>query len=210
MLRFYINNKKRFVFFLVSVFIFLTLTLSAILYVNYQINVPLNSWGQEKIFVVEKGEGLKEVAVNLEKENLIRQKFWFMTYIFYRGWAGQLKAGEFILNPSLSVSEIAQKITDKALSQEVEITIPEGFTLKKIDARLTAAGLIKEGEFLADSRKLEGYLFPDTYRFEKGDSLDEIIKKMTDNFDQKVDKSLRDEITRQKKTLEEIIVMASI
>jgi len=205
-----ILNKERFILFFVSMSIFLALILGAVLYVNYQINVPLDSQGQEKIFVVEKGDGLKIVAANLEKENLIRQKFWFMTYVFYHGWAGQLKAGEFILNPSLTVPAIAREITGKALSQEIEITIPEGFTLKKIDARLAAAGLIKEGELLADSRKLEGYLFPDTYRFDQNDSLDEIVKKMTDNFDQKMDKSLRDEITRQKKTLAEIIVMASI
>ncbi|MFH1366361.1 MAG: endolytic transglycosylase MltG [Patescibacteria group bacterium] len=205
-----ILNKKRFILFFVFMFIFLALILGAVLYVNYQINVPLDSRGQEKIFIVEKGDGLKAVAANLEKENLIRQKFWFMTYVFYHGWTGQLKAGEFILSPSLAVPAITREITGKALSQEVEITIPEGFTLKKIDARLAAADLIKEGELLADSRKLEGYLFPDTYRFDQGDSLNEIVKKMTDNFDQKMDKSLRDEIARQKKTLAEIIAMASI
>jgi len=205
-----ILNKKRFVLFFVSIFIFLAMVWGAIGYVSYQINIPLNRQGQEKIFLVEKGEGLKTVAANLEKENLIRQKFWFMAYVFYQGWTGQLKAGEFILSSSRAVPEIARQITGKALSQEIEITIPEGFTLKKIDARLAAAGLIKEGELLADSRKLEGYLFPDTYRFGKSDSFNEIIAKMTDNFNQKVDQNLRDEIIRQKKTLEEIVVMASI
>lgn len=205
-----ILDKKKFILFFVSVFILLAFIAGAVWYVNCQINVPLDAQGEEKVFVVEKGDGLKKVAANLKKENLIRSEFWFVGYVFYRGWAGQLKAGEFILSPSLTAPAIARELVGQALPQEIEVTIPEGFNLAKIDARLAAAGLIKEGEILAQSLKLEGYLFPDTYRFNQDDGLDKIIKKMTDNFNRKVDKDLRAEITRQGKTLEEIVIMASI
>lgn len=81
-------------------------------------------------------------------------------------------------------------------------------------------------EFLEDrptGASLEGYLFPDTYRIYKdlpqellGDNdknfaaANHIIKKMLDNFDQKLAADLRAEITRQKKTIFEIITMASV
>jgi UPF0755 protein len=81
-------------------------------------------------------------------------------------------------------------------------------------------------EFLNDrptGATIEGYLFPDTYRIYKDfpeellngqnkDSAvaDQIIKKMLDNFDQKLSADLRAEIARQKKTIFEIITMASV
>lgn len=81
-------------------------------------------------------------------------------------------------------------------------------------------------EFLADrpmGATFEGYLFPDTYRIYKelpaellgGEDEDaatarHIIKKMLSNFDQKLSADLRAEIARQKKTIFEIITMASV
>lgn len=86
-------------------------------------------------------------------------------------------------------------------------------------------GIMKFG-FLEDKPEgasLEGYLFPDTYRIYKDfpsellegrdkDSAvaDQIINKMLNNFDQKLASDLRAEIARQKKTILEIVTMASI
>ncbi|MFH1671715.1 MAG: endolytic transglycosylase MltG [Candidatus Portnoybacteria bacterium] len=206
-----IANKKRFILFLVLIFVFSVILASAILYFNYQINVPLSTQEAEEVFTIEKGQGLKQVALNLEEEGLIRNDFWFMAYVFYKGRASNVIAGEYLLSPRLTIPQIGNKVTGgEVLSNEIEVVIPEGFTLRKIDARLAANGLTKEGDLMALSRKLEGYLFPDTYRFEKGSSLDEIIKKMTDNFDKKIDQELRNEISGQGKTLDEIIIMASL
>jgi UPF0755 protein len=122
----------------------------------------------------------------------------------------------------MSIRQMAQKIVrGEIISQEIKVTIPEGFTLKQIDARLAQAGLIEPDELInfdpnqVTSYKLqvtglEGYLFPDTYRFFKQATIEEIIQKMLDNFDRKVTQDLRDEIARQDKTLEEIIIMASL
>ena len=81
----------------------------------------------------------------------------------------------------MSIREIADTIVLGG-TNEVLITIPEGFTLKQIEERLALSGLIKQNdlanyrfsdsapEILADKPKsvsLEGYLFPDSYRFFK-------------------------------------------
>src|SRR3989344_3305276 len=57
---------------------------------------------------------------------------------------------------------------------------------------------------------MEGYLFPDTYRFYRDSSPEEIIEKMLENMSEKLTPDLREEIVRQKKTLFEIITVASI
>lgn len=71
----------------------------------------------------------------------------------------------------------------------------------------------KEYDFLVDlpaDASLEGYLFPDTYHIFTDSDPDFLIKKMLDNFDQKISSELRDEIKGQGKTLADVIIMASI
>jgi UPF0755 protein len=204
-----IVNKNKFAFFLISIFILLCL-FGGYFFVGHQIITPLSNQAAEETFIIERGEGSEEIAAHLEKANLIRGKIWFTTYVFYKGWAAQLQAGQYILSPSLNIPQIAQKmVRGETISQEIQVTIPEGFTLKQIDARLSEVGLIEAGELMKQSQ-LEGYLFPDTYRFNQGTALDEIVVKMRENFDRKLDEDLKDEIAGQGKTTEEIIIMASL
>ena len=208
-----IVNKKKFGCFLLLIFLlvfFLTGIIGGYFFVKHQISTPLNEELTEKIFIIEKGESLEEIAAHLDEADLIRNKFWFTTYIFYKGWTTQLQAGQYSLNPSLNIPQIAKSIVKgESVSQEIEITIPEGFNLKQIDARLSQTGLIEAGELLKQSQ-LEGYLFPDTYRFYQGADLDEIIAKMRENFDHKLSENLRNEIASQGKTIEQVIIMASL
>lgn len=96
--------------------------------------------------------------------------------------------------------------------QQVKVTIPEGFTAQDIDKKFSDINLTKPGELLKiiQEKKLEGYIFPDTYFFHNDDSAEAILQKMRDNFEKKVSSEIRDEIIHQKKTLDEIIIMASL
>ena len=68
-------------------------------------------------------------------------------------------------------------------------------------------------EFLKEkpeNASLEGYLFPDTYEIKKGESLENVIRKMLDNFDKKITNDLREEIKTQNRTLYQVLTMASL
>ncbi|MFA5188067.1 MAG: endolytic transglycosylase MltG [Patescibacteria group bacterium] len=68
-------------------------------------------------------------------------------------------------------------------------------------------------EFLAEKPKnlsIEGYLFPDTYRVFKNAKLEDIIKKMLDNFDHKITSAMAGQIESQGKKLYDILTLASI
>lgn len=72
------------------------------------------------------------------------------------------------------------------VSNDVSVTIPEGKNIGEIDALLTTAGVISPGALLASaSFPLEGTLFPDTYRFNRNSSVEEIVKKMQGNFERR-------------------------
>lgn len=166
---------------------------------------------ETKTFSVKKGEGTKEISINLEKEGLIRFGPLFRIYTVSQGVARKLQAGEYILSPSMTIPQIVEKLISGDVIKE-KITIIEGWNLRDIGAYLENKGMFRaeELEKLYEMRELEGFLFPDTYEIKKGASLEEIIRKMQDNFKKKLTSDLRNEIKRQNKTMFEIITMASL
>ena len=156
-------------------------------------------WEREKLFLIERGENLFQIAENLEKEGLIKNKFLFDLYIFIKGAQRKLQAGEYFLSPSESIDRIAEKIISGDITKIV-VTIPEGFTVRQIEEKM---GLKLPGE------NLEGFLFPDTYQFPLRVSGEEVVKKMRDNFDKKL-APYRNEISGAGLTISEIVTMASL
>ena len=180
----------------------------------------------EKFFLIKKGEGLEEISSNLEKEGFIKSKFFFEAYLIFKKEAKNLKAGGYLLSTSMNIPEISRKFVSGEIAKE-EITVIEGWNLKDIAGYLEEKGIISSGEFLeitnSDFSKgydflndkpknlgLEGYLFPDTYLVNRGFVVEEIIRMMLGNFNEKLTPDLREEIYLQKKTIFEIITMASL
>ena len=160
--------------------------------------------GEEKLIKIEKGWGSGEVAQELKDEELISSKWTFILYVWVRGYKNHLQAGEYLLNSKMSIPKIAKIIAQGEVAPNyAKVTIPEGWTNKQIEERLVAAGVLKQGDKLPQDQ--EGYLFPDTYYFEKNSSIDAVIKKMQDNFTKKT-KSL----DLQSHNLYDILKMASI
>jgi len=151
-------------------------------------------------FLIKKGESVEIIADNLQEEGIIKHKYFFILYILAQKKSADLIAGEYELSSSMSISEIAEKITSGDRIKKM-ITIIEGWTLKDIEEYLDM------GEI---DPNLEGYLFPDTYEIFPEDGLKDILEKMKENFEVKITEDLKEEIQFQGKTLEDIIIMASI
>jgi len=211
--------------------IFISLLFIAVIYVQSEINSPHNIQDNiKKDFVIQNGESVQQIADNLQSEHLINNACFFKVYVWKENLANKLQAGSYELSPAMTISEITDLfIGGKIKSAEIKITIPEGFLNKEIDERLTSNNLIKKGEFikfdenndldlseyefLGDKSEivgLQGYYFPDTYIYYKDSTVENIAKKMLDNFDQKLTQDLREEIKKQDKTIFEIIILASI
>lgn len=158
-------------------------------------------------FRVVRGEGLEEVSARLKAENLIRSKTAFKIYAFISSSAHQLKPGDYFLNLSLSAPRIIKNLTEGPV-EDITITIIEGQTVKDIDGLLSAVGILKPGELLAyrpkDQKSLEGYLFPDTYRFFPNSPIEDVVKKFLDNFEKKARPLLMEDGGR------EALIMASL
>jgi len=154
---------------------------------------------EEKLFLVKEGENLFQIAENLEKEGLIKNRFFFNFYVLIKGGQDKLQAGEYFLSPSMNIAQIARKIISGETAK-MTVTIPEGFTIKQIEELL---GLKLPGT------DLEGFLFPDTYQFQIGVTGEKVVKKMRDNFEKKFT-PYRNEVSGAGLTTFEVITMASL
>lgn len=109
----------------------------------------------------------------------------------------------------------------------ITVTTLEHYTVPRIAKVLDEAGVCSEADFLAAvSReqefayndaiptdvcyRYEGYLYPDTYEFYRGDSADQVVTKMLKNFEQKVTPELKEELWAAGWTLHDAMSMASI
>jgi UPF0755 protein len=165
--------------------------------------------GEDKIVVIEKGLGSDETAQVLKDNGIINNKWGFVFYLWIKGYVNHIQAGEYLLNPEMSVSRIAKIIVNGEVNKNyVEITIPEGWDIKKIEARL------KENGVLDDDAKIptenEGYLFPDTYYFYKNSSVEMVVEKMYDNFLKKAGEISEDLLTDSSNKLRDAVIMASV
>jgi len=177
----------------------------------YQLYLPWSKNTEEKTFIIKEGEGLEKIAENLRAERLIGSKSVFVWYVWLEGKANNLQAGKYSLSPSMNIVEIAKKIINgDVLHNWIKITIPEGWTNKQIEERLLNLGLITASEKLP--AELEGYLFPDTYYFDRdADTIETIVRKMQDNFIKRIGEEIsRDLLADSSMKLPNAIIMASI
>ncbi|MBI4999169.1 endolytic transglycosylase MltG [Candidatus Gottesmanbacteria bacterium] len=159
-----------------------------------------------KIFVVKKGEGVREIASRLKKEGLIRDQIVFFLLVKKLGIDQSLQAGDFRLNPAMDAQTIAQTLTRGML--DVWVTILEGWRNEEIALKFAQELFLPEAQFLQYAE--EGYMFPDTYLIPKEATATAIVKILKDNFDKKFSQDLEEEALKNRLTKEEAIILASI
>ncbi|MDO8443682.1 MAG: endolytic transglycosylase MltG [Candidatus Azambacteria bacterium] len=213
-----------------AILIFFVVAFTALFIFWWKIRTPLNSAGEIRIFKVEKGESAQTIAENLKNNGFIKSPFLFRLYVFLSLDQYNLKPGEYELSPNMSVRDIGD-ILALGGTNEVLIVIPEGFNLKQVEDRLIRANLAKPNalvnfrpkagppladkflEILSDkpiSASLEGYLFPDSYRFFKDAVLSDVVSKMVNNLSDKLTPDLKMAIKNSSHSTYEILTMASL
>jgi len=147
----------------------------------------------ETFVEVAPGSSSTQVGIQLEKAGVIRSRFGFDAVRLWK--RGVLKAGEYRFDHAVPVTEVYSRIARGDVFT-LPVTIPEGATRFEIADRIEKAGFAKKEDFLAatvketrliadldpQARTLEGYLFPDTYRFPRKATANQIIMAMVHRF----------------------------
>jgi UPF0755 protein len=164
---------------------------------------------KDSIITIEEGSGLYSVAQNLEEEGVVRSSFWFRTTAILLGGERRLKAGQYYFAERQNALRVAWRVVrGDTQIESIKVTIPEGFTVNKI-SNLFDEKFAFFDNALFEREAPEGYLFPDTYFIPVTATASSTIKLMKDNFVRKIF-DLMPEIEKSKKSLEEIVTMASL
>ena len=183
-----------------------------------------NGAKNDRNFIVVNGQGLRLISTNLKNKNIISNDLLFMVYMKYSGLSGNIKAGDYILSPSMTPMQIADILSQGKVASRT-ITIPEGWTVAEIGTYLEKQEIVKKSDFISATSKeysydflsskpadvgLEGFLFPDTYQISITADAETIIRIMLDNFGKKITPDMRLAAKQTGFSLFETITLASV
>jgi len=182
---------------------------------------PARTSAPEVDFEVARGASVKSVAAALEPRGLIRSARAFELLARWRELERSLHVGEFSLSASMSSEQILTIFAEGRVKTH-EVVIPEGWRAREIAARIASAGLVDEEAFLAivddpdsagrfgvEGPGLEGYLYPETYRFPRGLPAEAVVRVLVNHF-LDVWREIEPEATRQKLGMRAVVTLASI
>jgi len=106
--------------------------------------VPNSS--QEIQFTVIKGESTRQIANALYEQGLIQSPLLFGAYTFLGGISNDLKAGDYILRPSMRMPEIALRFAQGNFLKQ-ELRVREGWSLKNIAEDLENKNIFSQNDF---------------------------------------------------------------
>ncbi|MGA3279696.1 MAG: endolytic transglycosylase MltG [Smithella sp.] len=144
------------------------------------------------------GSSFLEVTEILNQAGLVKHRIFFYSLTIIKNARRHIRAGEYEFNTSMTPIAMINKLIRGEIKEYI-ILIPEDFSMKEIADRLYSEKLINKEIFFELARdkdflkslnikaeSIEGYLFPDTYYFNRSMNTRQIMKKMVDRFWEKV------------------------
>ncbi len=173
---------------------------------NYAKESAAKPTGQPISVTIAKNESVASIGKDLQAKGLISNVNIFRVYVFANQKAKYFDEGTYTLQKGMSLAQVVDRISGTevvpatvAAVDERTVLIPESMRMEQIPGVLREAGLgiaaadfltaAKTGAFNYDFLKdrppgapLEGYLFPDTYKFAADTDATTVIKAMLDNY----------------------------
>jgi UPF0755 protein len=162
---------------------------------------------RERTVVIQRGQGIRDIAETLKREGIIDQVFPFVAGAVALRVTDELKAGEYLIEPRASMRDVLAAIVEGRSIQH-QVTISEGLTSEQIVQRLRESDVLTGdvGEI-----PKEGTLLPETYKVTRGTTRAQILQRMAAS-----QRRLVQEIWDRRapdlplKTMVELVTLASI
>jgi len=162
-------------------------------------------------FNIPEGSSIKDIGKVLAEHRLIIDNVGFPFIVRVLHYDKSLKSGQYQVSDVHSVFQLLNILNKGVAPKQIKVTIPEGFTVEDIAKVLYQKGVIKNSkDFILKAQKYEGFLFPDTYFFLKGESVEAVIKKMKNRFYEVLPKDYEDKAEEKGLTLYQAVILASI
>ncbi|MBP3506691.1 MAG: endolytic transglycosylase MltG [Lachnospiraceae bacterium] len=188
--------------------------------------------GEDVVVVIPEGATTKQIAQILKENGLIQYPSAFVKRVKESEYRGVLQPGEFTLNTGMNTWEMIEILGYVAPTRTVmaTLTIPEGFSIEQIAARVEEQGLFTEEEFLdavqentynydflnsipdgiTVNYRLQGFLFPATYDIYEDTTAHDLVDMMLQKFDQVYNEQMRAQAEAMNYTAFEVVNRAAI
>lgn len=171
------------------------LVLALAAWAGYALLLPAGP-SQQTLVRLKAGSSAHRIAAELQSAGIIRSQYAFLVWHNLHGRKA-LKAGEYSFDHRARLGEVYDRIARGDIDFQT-VVIPEGFNMFDIASAIEDAGLAKREDFLKVARSetalvrdldpqapsLEGYLFPDSYRFTGTQSAHDMAAAMVRRFRQ--------------------------
>ncbi len=192
-----------------------------------ELATPAGDAASPVVVTIPAGTSAAEVTAQLAEQGLIRDARLLNFYLRYTGLDNHIEAGEFILEPTLTVKQIAEALTN-ARDRQIAVRLFEGWRLEQIAEALSqypSLNVVRD-EFIALARAphtgypfsgdippgqpLEGFLFPDTYLLRPGLTATEAVTALLDNFEARLPGDYRLQAAGRNVNLYQAVTLASL
>jgi UPF0755 protein len=140
---------------------------------------------------------LDALAAQLHQNALIEEPRIFSLYARVMGAHDRLRAGRVLVNTHMTIRQLLQRTATGYGATPIRITIPEGYSRFDVAARLAEWNICSVADFLTatgpQTATGEGYLFPDTYWLNDEQQASQVVRKLTDNAQRRMQRLFADE-----------------
>mgnify|MGYP003585134286 CR=1 FL=1 len=181
--------------------------------------------GEPVSIVIKPGMSAAEIGTLLHDNGLIKNITVFRLIVHAQRLESSLQAGEYAFTRNMKIPAIIAMIAKGEIAYQ-QFTVPEGLTVNEV-ARLLAEKKVADADKFSKaaaefplpdyvvfsdqaSFKLEGYLFPDTYRVPRGATEETIVRTMVGQFNKQLTPELRAKAKEQGLSIRDTIILASL
>ena len=217
------RGMKRLLYSLAALIVLVVAAL-AWLVVAYPARTPAPSaHGQPRTVPLELAPNstLDMLASQLHANALIEEPRIFALYARVMGARDRLRTGRVLVTTQMTIRQLLQRVATGYGATPIRITIPEGYSRFDVAARLAEWNVCSAAEFLEatgpQSATGEGYLFPDTYWLNDEQPASQVVRKLADNAQRRMQRLFADEaaaLATLQRDLDfgprEVVILASI
>ena len=169
------------------------------------------------------------VAKQLKDAGIIKYKGLFELYCSVSHAKTKIDPGTYELSTNYDYRALVKKMqVGSGAMVTTKVTIPEGYTMEQIFHKLEDENVCSyddlmdaaanysynysfiDQSMLGDAKRLEGFLFPDTYEFYQGMQASSAINKFLENFHDRLTAEMLEKADERGMTMQEVVTVASM